>query len=180
MMFKKIVMCSSLILLTACSTFGGPKIEKEDSVTAEFMGGEVKVVYTKDGQLESILATGAARMIGNLPSSQEEAFTVAKIRAEQKIVEFMKIELESERFVNTLYDSMQDGKSFNNQTNNDVNSKIATQVREDIKAKSKGILKGVHVESKKFDASRNIVLVTIRTGVKEIATSKHIFNLMGN
>ena len=92
----------------------------------------------------------------------------------------MKIELESDRFVKSMYDSMQDGKSYNNQTNNDVNSKIVTQVQEDIKTKSKGILKGVHVESKKFDASRNIVLVTIKTGVKEIATSKHLFNLMGN
>lgn len=127
-----------------------------------------------------MIATGSARMIGSLPSSQEEAFTVAKIRAEQKIIEFMKIELESDRFVKSMYDSMQDGKSYNNQTNNDVNSKIVTRVQEDIKTKSKGILKGVHVESKKFDASRNIVLVTIKTGVKEIATSKHLFNLMGN
>lgn len=179
-MNKKYLIFLFLVFLTACSTFGGPKIEKENSVTAEFMGGEIKIVYTKDGQFESMTATGAARMIGDLPSSQEEAFTVAKLRAEQKMIEFMKIELESERFVKSLYDSMQDGQNTNRQSNTDVNSKIATKVQEDIKTRSKGILKGVHVESKKFDASRNIVLVTVKTGVKDIGTSKYIFNLMGN
>lgn len=178
-MFKKIVAVSAIVLLSACSTMD-KRVEKEDSVTAEFMGGEIKITYNKDGQFESISSSGSARMTGTLPSSQEEAFIVAKLRAEQKMVEFMKTELESERFVKVLSDNLQNGQSFNGQPNNEVNAKIASNVKEDIKTRSKGILKGVRISSKKFETSNSIVLVTVQSSMKDIAASKQIATMMGN
>lgn len=179
-MFKKLVIASAVVLLSACSTLDEKRVEKEDSVTAEFMGGEVKITFNKDGQFENITATGSARMTNTLPSGREEAFIIAKLRAQQKLVEFMKNELESERFKKTVYDSLQEGVTTNNQANNDINSKIVANVQEDIRTKQKGILKGVHVESKKFDTATNTVLVTVKTGTKEINTAKQISRMMGN
>ncbi len=179
-MLKKLAVVSAVVLLSACSSFGGKKIEGKDSVTSEFMGGEIRITYNKDGQFESMTASGAARMTNTLPSGQEEAFIIAKLRAQQKMVEFMKNELDSERFKKTVYESLQEGQSNNGQANNEVNSKIASNVQEDIKTKSKGILKGVHIESKSFNTENQTVLVVVKTGVKEIATANQIRSLMGN
>ncbi len=179
-MLKKLAVVSAVVLLSACSTFGNKKIEGKDSVTSEFMGGEIRITYNKDGQFESMTASGSARMTNTLPSGQEEAFIIAKLRAQQKMVEFMKNELDSERFKKTVYESLQEGQSNNGQSNNEVNSKIASNVQEDIKTKSKGILKGVHIESKSFNTENQTVLVVVKTGVKEIATANQIRSLMGN
>jgi len=179
-MLKRIAVVSAVVLLSACSSFGGKKVEGPESVTAEFMGGDLKVKFNKDGQFESMTASGSARMTNTLPSGQEEAFLIAKLRAQQKMVEFMKNELESERFKKTVYDSLQEGQTIGGQANNEVNSKIASNVQEDIKTKSRGILKGVHIDSKSFDTETRTVLVVVKTGVKEIATANQVRALMGN
>lgn len=180
-MLKQLAVVSAVVLLSACSTIGGnKKVEGKDSVTSEFMGGEIRITYNKDGQFESMQASGSARMTNTLPSGQEEAFIVAKLRAQQKMVEFMKNELESERFKKTVYESLQEGLTKNGQAENEANSKIASNVQEDIKTKSKGILKGVHVESKSFNTQTQTVLVVVKTGGKEIATANQIRSLMGN
>jgi hypothetical protein len=179
-MIKQLAVVSAVVLLSACSTLGGKKIEGKDSVTSEFMGGEIKITYNKDGQFESMTASGSARMTNTLPSGQEEAFIIAKLRAQQKMVEFMKNELDSERFKKTVYESLQEGQTIGNQSNNEVNSKIASNVQEDIKTKSRGILKGVHIESKSLNTENQTVLVVVKTGVKEIATANQIRSLMGN
>jgi hypothetical protein len=96
------------------------------------------------------------------------------------MVEFMKNELDSERFKKTVYESLQEGQTIGNQSNNEVNSKIVANVQEDIKTKSRGILKGVHIESKSFNTETQTVLVVVKTGVKEITTANQIRSLMGN
>lgn len=179
-MFKKIAIVSTIVLLSACSTMDDKRVEGPESVTAEFMGGDIKVTFNKDGQFEIMQAAGTARVTSTLPSAQEEAFIIANMRAKQKIVEFMKNELEGDKFANTASDSLQEGKSNNGQANNEVNSKIAYQVQENIKSKSKAILQGVYVESKKFDSSTNTVRVVVRTGAKDINVAKQVRSLMGN
>jgi hypothetical protein len=179
-MIKQLAVVSAVVLLSACSTLGNKKIEGKDSVNSEFMGGEIKITYNKDGQFESMTASGSARMTNTLPSGQEEAFIIAKLRAQQKMVEFMKNELDSERFKKTVYESLQEGQTIGNQSNNEVNSKIVANVQEDIKTKSRGILKGVHIESKSFNTETQTVLVVVKTGVKEITTANQIRSLMGN
>jgi hypothetical protein len=181
-MLKQLAVVSTVVLLSACSSmpFGDKRVEKNDSVTSQFMGGEIKITYDKEGKFESMIASGSARVTNTLPSGQEEAFIIAKLRAQQKMVEFMKNELESERFKKTIYESLQEGLTKNGQAENEVNSKIAANVQEDIKTKSKGILKGVHIESKSFDTQTQTVLVVVKTGVKEVATANQIRSLMGN
>ena len=179
-MFKKLVLVSAVVMLSACSTIGDKRVEGPESVTAEFLGGEVKVTFTKDGQFESLQANGAARVTSNLPTAIEEAFILANLRAKQKVVEFMKNEVEGNKLANTVFDSLQKGSSVNGLPNAEVNSKISYEVQENIKSKSKAILQGVSVESKKFDTATNTVLVTVRTSSKEIDAARKVRALMGN
>lgn len=178
-MFRKIAVVSSVVLLSACSTLTN-KVEGPESVTAEFMGGDLKVTFNKDGQFESLQSAGTARVTSTLPSATEDAFVVATLRAKQQIAEFMKDEVEGDRFANTLTDNLQKGSDVNGQVVNEVNTTIAKQVQENIKSKSKAILQGVYVESKKFDNSTNTVRVTVKTGAKDIGTAKQIRSMMGN
>jgi macrodomain Ter protein organizer (MatP/YcbG family) len=180
MFVKKLAVVSAVVLLSACSSFGDKRVEKADSVTAEFMGGEIKITYNKDGQFESMTASGSARMTNTLPSGQEEAFLIAKLRAQQKVVEFIKNELESERFKKTVFDSLQEGQTIGGQSNNEMNSKIVSNVQEDIRTKQKGILKGVYIDSKSFDKETKTVLVVVKTSVRDIATANQVRALMGN
>lgn len=177
---KKFVIALCVVSLSACSTIADKRVEGPDSVTAEFMGGDLKVTFNKDGQFESIESAGTARVTSTLPSATEEAFIVANMRAKQRLVEFMKNEMEGNKFTNAATDSLQRSQSMNGQSNNEVNSKIAYQVQENIKSKSKAILQGVYVESKKFDTSTNTVRVVVKTGVKDIATAKQLRSMMGN
>jgi hypothetical protein len=179
-MLKKIIVVSAVVLLSACSTTAQKKVEGPESVTAEFMGGDVKVTFNKDGEFEMMQAAGTARVTSKLPSAREEAFIIANMRAKQKIVEFMKNDLEGDKFANTATESLQVSQAFTGQANTEVNSKIAFQVQENIKSKSKAILQGVSVESKSFDSGENIVRVVVRTGAKEINVAKQVRSMMGN
>jgi hypothetical protein len=178
-MLKKFALVSTVVLLSACSTLTS-KVDGPDSVVAEFMGGDIKVTFNKDGQFESIQSAGTARVTSTLPSATEDAFIVASLRAKQQIAEFMKEEVEGDRFTNTLTDNIQNSSDINGQIINEVNSKIAKQVQENIKSKSKAILQGVYVESKKFDNSSNTVRVTVKSGTNDIAVAKQIRSMMGN
>jgi hypothetical protein len=179
-MLKQLAVVSTVVLLSACSSLGDKRVEGPESVTAEFMGGDIKVTFNKKGEFESLQAAGTARVTSTLPSAQEEAFIVANMRAKQKVVEFMKNELEGEKFVGKASESLQEGQSLGGQANNEINSKIAYQVQENIKSKSKAILQGVYVESKKLDTSTNTVRVVVKTGTKDIAVAKQVRALMGN
>jgi hypothetical protein len=179
MMFRKLAVVSTVVLLSACSTLTS-KVDGPDSVTAEFMGGDIKVTFNKDGQFESLQSAGTARVTSTLPSATEDAFVIATLRAKQQIAEFMKEEVEGDRFTNTLTDNLQKGSDINGQVVNEVNTNIAKQVQENIKSKSKAILQGVYVESKKFDNSTNTVRVTVKTGTNDIAVAKQVRSMMGN
>lgn len=177
-MLRKIALVSAVVLLSACSTFS--KVDGPNSVTAEFIGGDLKVTFSKDGQFQSLQSSGTARVTSTLPSASEDAFIVATLRAKQQIVEFMKEEVEGDRFTNTLTKSLQDGNDINGQVMNEINTKIAKDVQENIRSKSKAILQGVYVESKKFDNSTNTVRVTVKTSAKDVAVAKQVRTLMGN
>jgi hypothetical protein len=179
MMFRKIAVVSSIVLLSACSTLTS-KVDGPESVTAEFMGGDLKVTFSKDGKFQSLQSSGTARVTSTLPSATEDAFVVATLRAKQQIAEFMKDEVEGDRFTNTLAKNIQTGNDVNGQVINEVNTKIAKEVQENIKSKSKALLQGVYVESKKFNNSTNTVRVTVKTGSNDIAVAKQIRSMMGN
>ena len=178
-MFRKLVVVSSVVLLTACSSFD-KRIEGPDSVTSEFMGGEVKITFNKDGKFKSMVATGSARMVSNLPSAQEEAFIIAQMRAKQKLTEFLQNEIDTDNTTSIMSESLQDGQNVAGSDQNQLNAKISRSVQEQIKSSAKTILKGVHVESKKVDTKTNIILVTVGTSEKNIAVAKQVRSMMGN
>lgn len=180
---KKIILAGLVLCLSACSSVGKlteNRVENEKSVTAEFMGGDIVVTYTKDGKFESITSAGTARVTSNLPSANEEAFIVATLRARKQLSEFMRTDLESDKFVSTVYNSLQEGEKTENFTDNNVKSKIAYDVQENIKQKSSAILKGTFIESKKFDKQTSTVRVVVKTGVNDVGASKALSSLMGN
>ena len=174
---KKFVIALFAVALSACSTFSEKRVEDERSITAEFMGGDIVVTYTKDGKFESITSAGTARMTSTLPSATEEAFIIAQLRARKNLAEFMRTDLESDKFVRTVYNSLQDG---DNSTLNRVNSKIASEVQENIKQRTAAILQGTFIDSKKFDNATRTVRVVVKTGTKDVNAAKTLKSLMGN
>lgn len=167
------------VSLTACSTVKTSPAPTE-TVEAPFLDGEVVVVFTKDGQFDSMTASATSRVVSSLPTAREEATVVATLRAKQRMVEFMQTEMESERFVTTATKSLQQAQTFGGPDSVEVNSQIAQDVQQDIRAKSKAILRGVHTQTAVYDASSKTVKVTVKTGAKEIVAAKQIRAMMGN
>jgi hypothetical protein len=166
-------------LVTGCSTFG----KKEDKVvTSEFSKGDIKISYTLGGDIDSITSTSSARVSSTLPGAVDEAVSVATMRARRQLSEFIKSEIETDRFVNTVTDSLQNSEAFGGEsgTSKSVKSKIVYDVKESMKQKSSAILRGTYVDSKSYDSDTKTVLVTIRSSPKDVANSKTLKAMMGD
>jgi outer membrane lipopolysaccharide assembly protein LptE/RlpB len=179
-MLKQLLVVSATVVLTACGTFGGSKPGEEKPITSEFLGGNIKVTYTMGGEFESISSTNTVKVTSSLPYATDEAFTVATLRARKQIVEFMKLDLESEKFTDTVYNSLQDATTEDRTETKTVNAKVASEVKEVIKQRSSAILQGTYVAEKNYDSGTKTVTVTVKSGTKDIATAKAVRKLMGN
>jgi hypothetical protein len=105
---------------------------------------------------------------------------LATLRARKQIVEFMKLDLESEKFTDTVYNSLQDATTEDRTETKTVNAKVASEVKEVIKQRSSAILQGTYVAEKNYDSGTKTVTVTVKSGTKDIATAKTVRKLMGN
>ena len=179
-MLKRLIVVTAVMALTACSSLGGSKGDGEKPITSEFLGGNIKVTYTMGGEFESISSTNTVKVTSSLPYATDEAFTVATLRARKQIVEFMKLDLESEKFTDAVYNSLQDASEENKAETTQVNSKIASEVKETIKQRASGILQGTYVAEKNYDSGTKTVTVTVKSGTKDITTAKTVRRLMGN
>ena len=169
-----------VVLLAGCSTFGDKKVD-DTPIKSEFMGGSIKVVYKKStGEVELIESMATARVISPLPNSVDESFTLAALRARQQMVEFMKTELESEKFTNAVYDTLQKYDAENGAKTQNVNQAIAQNVQQNIRQKSKGILKGTYVSEKVYDDSTKTVRVIVRSSDQDVQAAKRVSRMMGN
>lgn len=178
-MFKKLVIAAAVVSLTACSTFQSSKNEKK--VNTEFLGGDIKVTYNMSGEFESIAAAGTAKVTSNAPDAAEKAYIVASMRARQQIAEFMKTDLESEKFKQGVYESLQESEEeLKSSSATVIKDKIAANLQTTIKQKSNAILRGTYVESKDFDRSSSTVKVVVKSSPKDIETAKNLTRLMGN
>lgn len=176
---KRIVILAMAILLTACSTFSSKKDERQ--VKSEFFGGDIKVTYTFGGEFESISSSGTAKVTSNAPDAAEKAFIVATLRARAQMVEFMKADLESEKFKQTVYKSLQEAEEeLKVASSTVVKDTITNELQENIKQKTAAILRGTYVESKEFDKGTSTVKVVVKSSVKDIEVSKQLSRLMGN
>ena len=177
---KRILFASLLVILVAgCSTFGSKK--DEQVVDTKFLGGEMKISYTWSGELKAVESTGTGKVVSNSPGAVDEAYIVATLRARQQIAEFMRIDLDSEKFKKSVFESLQEAENESKQpVSNNVKSKIVTTVQEDIRQKSNAILRGTFVSDKVYDSNTRTVKVTVRFTPEDLIMSKKLNRLMGN
>ena len=175
-MRKVLISVTCAVLLSACASI---KDKSDAKVVSEFLGGDIKVTYSKSGEFESLASSASVKVISDLSSAKEEAVSVATVRARRQISEFLKTEVESERFVTTVTKSLQESNAASGVSASTVNSKIAMDVKETIRQKSESLLKGTFVGSEKYDASSKVVTVTVKTGVKETGVANTVRKLMG-
>jgi hypothetical protein len=150
-------------------------------VVAEFVGGNLKVNYTMSGELDSIVSSNSVRLTSTLPYAQDEAYSLATLRAKKQIVQFMREELETEKFASTIYKSLQDAEAEDGkETSKTIKSEIVGELQSSIKQKSSAILQGVFVDEKSYDAKTNTITVVVKTSTKTVDTAKALRKLMGN
>jgi len=123
---KKLLTISLIILfLSACSTTKKNSAE----VSSEFLGGSIKVTYSKSGEFESLSSIASVKVTSELPSAKEEAVSIATVRARRQISEFFNTEVNSERFVTTVTKTLQDSVTITGDNSTTLNSKIANEVK---------------------------------------------------
>ena len=183
-MKKLIIAALVAATLSGCTTIKnmtGASEEKPKPVVSEFLGGNIKVTYNSKGEFESMTSSHTIKLTGGLPYSQDEAYQIAIMKARKQIVEFMKVDLESEKFTKTVFNNLQESTSEDKkETANSVNAKIAGELQSSIKQKSSAILKGTYVEEKSFDAASNSITVIVKTSTKDVEIAKNLSKLMGN
>jgi hypothetical protein len=179
-MFKKLIVIAATVSLAGCGMFGGTKPNDEKPITSEFLGGDIKVTYTLYGDFKSISSTNTVKVTSSLPYATDEAFTLATLRARNQIVEFMKVGMESEKFTDTVYNSLQEATTEDKDETKKVNAKVASEVKEVLKQRSSAILQGTYISEKKYDSGTKTVTVTVKSSPKDVATAKEVRKLMGN
>jgi hypothetical protein len=180
-MLKKIVIISAVALLSACSTVPLTKTEDGAPIKTEFLGGSIKVEYDKKtGEVKLVESMATARLVSDLPNAVDESFTVATMRARKQLIEFMKTEIESEKFTESVFDTLQKSEVENSSKNRSVNHNISQAVKQSIKQKSAGILKGTYVSEKVYDQSTKTVRVTVRSSDQDVDAAKRLSRMMGN
>ena len=177
---KRVLFAGLLVaLLAGCSTFGGKK--DEQIVDTKFMGGEMKISYTWSGELKAVESSGTGKVVSNSPGAVDEAYIVATLRARQQLAEFIRLDLDSEKFKRSVFESLQEAENETRQAvSNNVKSKITTNVQEDIRQKASVILRGTYVSDKVYDSSTRTVKVTVRFTPEDLIMSKKLNRLMGN
>ena len=164
----------SVTILLGCSSTP----EKDGSVSSEFLGGNLKITYTKSGEFESLSSISSVKVTSDLPSAKEEAVSIATVRARRQIAEFLNTEVNSERFVSTVTKTLQDSETASGTNSMTLNSKIANEVKETIRQRSNVLLKGTFVESEVYDSNTKTITVVVKTGVKESGISNTVRKLM--
>ena len=133
------------------------------------------------GELDSIVSSNSVRLTSTLPYAQDEAYSLATLRAKKQIVQFMREELETEKFASTIYKSLQDAEAEDGkETSKTIKSEIVGELQSSIKQKSSAILQGVFVDEKSYDAKTNTITVVVKTSTKTVDTAKALRKLMGN
>lgn len=173
-MKKLLLALFSVTLLFGCSST--PK--KDGSVSSEFLGGNLKISYTKSGEFESLSSISSVKVTSDLPSAKEEAVSIATVRARRQIAEFLNTEVNSERFVSTVTKTLQDSETASGTNSMTLNTKIANEVKETIRQRSNALLKGTFVESEVYDSNTKTITVVVKTGVKESGISNTVRKLM--
>lgn len=174
-MTKKLLPILLIVLVASCSTAE----KNENNFSSNFIGGDIKISFNKNGEFESLTSKAVAKVTSDLPSAKDEAVTLATVRARRNIAEFLKTEVQSDRFITTVSSTIQESESENKTPNMKENAKIAYEVRENIKQRSNAILQGTYVEIESYDEIQQSITVIVRAGNKESGASRGLRKAMG-
>jgi hypothetical protein len=178
-MIKRLAVVSVLLFMSACSTFKTAD-KNEPKVNTEFVGGNIKITYNRSGEIDSITSSGSAKVTSTLPSAADEAYTIATLQARKQLADFIRVELESGNFIETVSKSLQEGEDDAGQVSQNVKSNIAINVRNNIRQNSKAFLRGTYVENKEYDSTSRTIRVTVKSSVRDVAASRELSKMMGN
>lgn len=161
--------------------FVGCSITSKNTVqfSSDFVGGDLKVTYNKKGEFESISSKATAYVTNNLPNTRDQAVTIATLKARRQIAEFLKTEVQSERFLVTVSKSIQETETVNQAGDNNESARIAYSVRESIRQRSSSILQGTYLQSESFNPDTKIVTVVVSAGTKENSLMKDVKKAVG-
>lgn len=168
-------MAAALALLAGCSSTPDKAPERTQS---DFMGGGITLVYTDDGDLKGISSTATAPVIGNLPSSMDQAVSVATLKARRQIAEFIQVEVTSDRFMSTVSNDLQRSDAFNDNQNQQVTMNIANELRDNIRQRSQQILRGTVVDKEDYNSMNRTVAVTVVAGEKQSDAARTLRGMM--
>jgi hypothetical protein len=173
---KKII--TALILATFIA--GCASTNKENKpISSSFIGGDLKVTYDKNGEFESISSTATAKVNSTLPNARDEAVTLATVKARRQIAEFIKTEVKSQRFIETISNSVQESNVENAAPDTKENNRIAYTIRDTITQNSNAILQGSILEKESFDENLNTIIVTVRVSKKDGVVLQGLKKAMG-
>jgi hypothetical protein len=158
-------------ILAGCSSLGS---KKEELITTEFVGGALKVSYTSKGEFKSLESIASSQVVADLPNSREQAVSVATAKARRQIAEFIKTEIESERFYQGIASDTQSLSQENTSKDKNISVSIANNVREQIKQKSSVILKGTYVAKESFNETAKVITVVVKSSKEDIGISKSL------
>jgi hypothetical protein len=164
-----------ILVISGCSS--APK--NAVSISSEFASGDLRVTYNKKGEFESISSKATAYLTNNLPNAKDQAVTIATLKARRQIAEFLKTEVQSERFLVTVSKSIQETETLNQAGDNKESAKIAYNVRESIRQRSSSILQGTYLQSESFNPDTKIVTVVVSAGTKENSLMKDVKKVVG-
>jgi hypothetical protein len=173
------IICFISGLLFLYSLVGCSSTKSITSVSSEFIGGDLKITYDKNGEFESISSKATAQVSNTLPNAKDQAVTIATLKARRQISEFLKVDIQSERFLVTISKSLQETNMTNQMGDNKEGAKIAYNLRESIRQRSSSILQGTYLQSESFNSDTNLVTVVISAGKKESKLVKDVKKSVG-
>jgi hypothetical protein len=178
-MKKSNILIGFLVLfVSSCTSTPEPKKTKNNaSIKTEFLGGGLTIAYDKNGEFQSITSISTSKITSTLPSAVEEAIKIATLKARRQIAEFIGTEVKSHRFTSSISNSLQASQISDSDDASKIRNTIALKVRENITQKSNQILKGTFVKSEKHDNDKNLVVVTVVSGIGTVGTSEQLKKL---
>jgi hypothetical protein len=175
---------SLVIAMTGCSMFGADKSAKQIAeaereaqiASANFTkkNGKVTLTFDTDGQWESITSFAIAAVPFNSAEGQEQAVTIATLRAKRNIVEFLNTDINTSRSVVVLSRTLQKAneQAAAQQTTSSQNQPVALTDDEMAQIDSGNATSGNSAGSQSRRADNNFVVAnTIREQISSSASA---------
>ena len=169
--FKKLRSFLLLLLIATCISCA----TKSDGVhfnkvATTFLGGSsqnahnIKLSFTNAGQFDFLTSTVTAQINGQ--AKKDEMLKLATQNAKQHIIEFIRADVQSERFINSVANSIANSDAVPKHKGTASNTKLAYLVRDSVNQKRNEILQSAFVEDAVLDVSSGLMVVTVRAGRK--------------